>query len=147
MPYARNIVRFLQREPSHADHDGRLCACPIFTQATSKKLLLYAIYPERVRSNLPMIESLRTPVQRPSNRLWPGRQPCGQLSKMRILRPQSSRRLNELEAMPFVNQVYAPTAFGFLRFNREDTHSISAAEVPNMARVLPVSGVRVSSVN
>jgi hypothetical protein len=48
---------------------------------------------------------------------------------------------------PFVNRLYAPIAFGVLRFNQENTHSISAAVVPNMARVLPVSGVRVSSVN
>jgi hypothetical protein len=59
----------------------------------------------------------------------------------------ASRRVIELEALPFVNQVYARIAFGVLRFNEEDTHSISAAVIPNMARVLPVSGVRVSSVN
>jgi hypothetical protein len=59
----------------------------------------------------------------------------------------ASRRLIELEAMPFVNQVYARIAFGVLRFKQEDTHSMSAAVVPNMTRVLPVSGVRVSSVN
>ena len=60
---------------------------------------------------------------------------------------QCLARVIELEAMPFVNQVYARIAFGVLRFNQEDTHSISAAVVPNMASVLPVSGVRVSSVN
>ena len=59
----------------------------------------------------------------------------------------ASCRVIELEAMPFVNQVYARTAFASLRFNQEDTHSMSAAVAPNMARVLPVSGVRVSSVN